>query len=91
MKELNEALVGINEFSIVVIGEIKDGLQLQQDIPAIMTKINGSDAVKTACVEAIKGIQLIPGEIAAAKITDWVALGWTQIQYVPKLLAAFKK
>jgi hypothetical protein len=89
MKELNEAVCGVNELGIVIIGQLRDGFQ-PADVPAAIQKIMGSDEVKVALVEAVKGIQLVPAEIKAATITDWVSLGATQLKYIPKLLAAFK-
>lgn len=89
MKELNEAVVGLAELGLVVVSEVKDGLQIG-DVVAIVSKVKASDKVSIALVEAVKGIQAIPAEVKAAKLTDWLSMGMTVVKYVPAYLAALK-
>jgi hypothetical protein len=89
MKELNEAFVGLCELGLIVVGEVKDGLQ-PSDIGGIIMKVKASDAVSGALVEAVKGIQNVPAEIKSAGLGDWFTLGLTIVKYVPKYLAALK-
>jgi hypothetical protein len=89
MKELNEAVVGLAELGLVVVAEVKDGLQIG-DVIAIVSKVKASDKVSIALVEAIKGIQAVPAEIKGASISDWLSLGMTVVKYVPAYLSALR-
>lgn len=89
MKELNEAFCGLAELGLVVVAEVKDGLQIS-DVLAIMNKVKSSPEVSSALVEAVKGIQLVPAEIKGAGISDWFGLAITLAKYVPRYLTALK-
>jgi hypothetical protein len=89
MKELNEAFCGLAELGLVVVGEVKDGLQAS-DVVGIISKVKASPEVSAALVEAVKGIQLVPAEIKGAGLSDWFGLGLTLVKYVPRYLSALK-
>lgn len=85
IKELKEAVVGLNELSLIIIKHVKDGLSFE-DAVAVAVEAAANSDVKAA----IEGISKVPAEIGDIDLAEGVELVVVQAQYVPKILAALK-
>jgi hypothetical protein len=90
IKESKELLIGVNELALVLMGLLKDGLQVQADIAALIAKVAGDEAFKAKLQAAYEGAALIKGEVADLKADEVVELVVLQASYVPKILGALK-
>jgi predicted signal transduction protein with EAL and GGDEF domain len=91
IKETKEALIGINEFSLLLAKNLKDGFQLVPDATALVTELLAKPELKDALVEAAKGIQAVPAEIKDIDLGEGIELVRIQASYIPKFLEAIKK
>jgi hypothetical protein len=91
IKETKEALVGLNEVSLLLAKHLKDGLQLSQDISAVVGELLANPELKDKLAEAAKGIQQVPAELSNLSMSEGVQLVMVQVDYLPKLIEAFKK
>lgn len=91
VKELREALVGLNEISLLLIVRLKDGLQLGEDISAVLDKWKNDAAFKAKLVAAGEGIGKIPDEASDVDWGEVLELLGTQVSYVDDLIEAGKK
>jgi hypothetical protein len=91
IKETKEAMVGLNEVTILLAKQLKDGLQVSQDIAAVVGELLANPELKDKLAEAAKGIQQVPAELKDLSVAEGIQLVMVQVDYLPKLLAAFKK
>jgi hypothetical protein len=89
IKETKEALVGVNELSLVLISRLKDGLQ-PADVVALLAKLQGDEEFKNKLVAAAQGIKELPAEIKDLQLIEAVDLLMTQLDYLPKIAEAAK-
>ena len=90
IKETKEALVGLNEVSILIAKRLKDGAQAS-DIPALLEDLKKDPEVISKLEAARDNIAAVPAEIKDLQLSEGMELGVVQASYVPKLIAAFKK
>lgn len=90
VNNVKEVLVALNMIGITLIKQLKDGFQVT-DIGEVVAEIMGSAELKAALVAAVEGITAIPGEIADVSIPEGIELAVTQLEFLPKILAALKK
>lgn len=89
IKETKEALKGINELSLCLIKSFKDGVQTS-DFMELFVKLQTDEDFKKALTDAADGIKEVPAEISDISMAEGVELAMVQIQYLPKLIEAFK-
>lgn len=90
VKEIKEAMVGVNELAIFLAERLKDGVGVD-DAMAIYSKLASDEAFKAKMVAAYEGIALVPAEAKDIDLAEGLELAMLQVQYVPALIAAFKK
>ncbi len=91
IKETKELLVGINELSLVLIRELKDGLQVGKDAMAIMNELLSNDELKDKLAAAVKGLDALDEELKDISLEEGVELGMVQVSYIGRLVDAAKK
>lgn len=90
IKETKEAIVGVNELSLVLIDRLKDGYQ-SSDLTALVQKLLMDAQFKKVLEDAAKGINDVPKELKDLSLTEGVEIVKLQMEFVPKILAALKK
>lgn len=90
IQQTRELIVGVNELAILIIGQVKDGLQLS-DLGAVFAKWQTDTAFQAALLNAVQGIGEIPAEVKDVSIDEAIALAGVQLAYIPKIVAAAKK
>lgn len=90
VKELKEAMVGMNELVIFLMMRFKDGMGMD-DISAIWAKFRDDEDFKAKMMAAYDGWQAIPGEIKDIDMMETFDLVKTQIDFVPKIMEAMRK
>jgi hypothetical protein len=90
IKETNEALVGVNELAVFLIGRLKDGVSVG-DFTALWDKLQQDAEFKSKLQQAYDGISLVPAEVSELDATEIVSLVLTQATYVPRIIEALKK
>lgn len=91
IKETKEALMGLNEVTLLLAKQMTDGLQVTQDLAAVVSELLSNADLKNKLMEAGRGIQLVPAELKDVDLSEGIELVKVQASYVPKLLEAFKK
>lgn len=89
VKEVKEALVGINEVAILLIKNLKDGAQIS-DAAAIIAQLMADEALKAKLSAAVAGCSAIPAELGDLDLAEGLELGMVQLSYIPKILEALK-
>lgn len=89
IKETKEALIGVNEVAVLIASKFKDGVQFG-DFAAFWEAFKNDAEFKAKMEAAYMGYQAIPEEVKDLDIGEGIELAMVQIQYVPKLVAAFK-
>lgn len=90
IKETKEALIGLNEVTILIANRLKDGAQAA-DIPALLEDMKKDPEVVAKLAAARDNIKEVPAEIKDLQLAEGLELGVVQASYVPKLIAAMKK
>jgi len=90
IKETKEALVAINEVSILLCERFKDGIDVG-DAVAIWDKIKEDEEFKAKMLAAYENYKLIPEEIKDIDFKEGSELVIMQIGYVTSILEALKK
>lgn len=90
IQETKEAIVGLNEMAIALIGVFKDGVQPVQDFSELFAKYQKDPELKAKIDAAVKGIQNVPAELAELSLTETAELVGIQVTYVPKIVQALK-
>jgi hypothetical protein len=91
IKEFKEALIGAQELSILIIKNLKDGLQIGQDVAAVVTALLSDEALKAALSSAADGISKVPSELKDIDLAEVIELVSLEVAYVPKIIEALKK
>lgn len=91
IKETKEALVGVNELSIALIGTLKDGFQPVKDVTELYAKLAADPVVSAKLMDAYANIGAVPAEVKDLDVAEGMELAGVQLAYVPKLIEAFKK
>jgi hypothetical protein len=86
-KELKELVVGVNEVSLCLISQFKDGVQVM-DFVAFYEKLTSDAEFKSKVEAAYLGAQQIPAEVADLDAGEVVELVMVQAGYVPRLIDA---
>lgn len=78
-KETAELLEGLTKFAVAMKAALKDGFQVGQDLPVILTSALGDLA------PALQGVDQIPAEVKASKeFAAAVALGVNELVHALK-------
>lgn len=91
IKETKEALIGINEIALLIATRLKDGLQLVEDISAVIAKLTTDAEFQAKLKDAYENIGAIPEEVKDLQIGEVVELVGVQVGYIPKFVDALKK
>lgn len=86
IKEMKEMMVGLMEMALLLAGEFKDGVQLD-DFMDIFMKLKDDPRF----MEAFKGLKEIPAEAKDLDLNEGMELAMLVMAYVPKLIEAMKK
>lgn len=89
VKETKELLTALNEISLILISEFKDGVSVE-DIAPIFAKIKANPDLSDKLIELYNKANLIPEELKDLTLAEGVELGLIQLQYVPKFIEALK-
>ena len=90
VKEVKESIVALNEVALVVAVLLKDGLQASDAI-AFYNQLMNNDEMKAKLIAAYDGYKAIPDELKDMDMGEGCELLALQADYLPSLLAAFKK
>ncbi len=90
IKELREAVIGINETAIFMAERLRDGVGFD-DATAIWDKITNDEEFKKIFIAAYDGWRKIPDEIEDLDLAEGMELASLQLSYLPRYFAAFKK
>lgn len=91
IKELKEALVGVQELSLVLLKHLKDGVQIGQDSAAIFAELLSNEDLKSKLSVAFEGVKHVPAEVKDLSAQEIVELISLELVYVPKFVEALKK
>ncbi len=91
IKETKELIIGANELALLLITRLKDGLQVVEDVTAIIGKLMSDAEFQAQMQAAYDNIQAIPEEIKDLQIGEVIELVGVQVSYVPKIVDALKK
>lgn len=90
VKETKEALVGLNEVSLLMVRRFSDGMQFE-DFKAFWDAFKHDPEFEAKMKAAFDGWAKIPAEVKDMDLKEGIELVGVQVEYVPKLLAAFKE
>lgn len=90
IKEIKEAVIGVNELALVLIMLFRDGIQVS-DFADLWAKIQTDANFKAALYAAYENIKAAGTEIKDMDWTEGIDLATLQISYVPRIIEAFKK
>lgn len=90
VKEVKEAVLGLQELVLVLVPLLKDGVQLG-DAVALMGKLQSDANLMAALKNAVDGIGKVPAEVKDLDLSEGMELAMMQIGFIPKLLEALKK
>lgn len=89
-KEIQDVLVVVNKVAIVLIKNLKDGLQPGKDALAVIGALMADEAFKKDLAEAVSGFGEVGQEFKDIDAAGVLALVQAQIQMIPALIDAFK-
>lgn len=89
IKETQEALVAVNEISVLLISRLKDGVQ-GADFSAVWEKLMVDGEFKAKVQAGYEDVSKIPAEIKDLDVYEIGQLVMAQVSYVPKLVEALK-
>lgn len=90
IKEMKEAIIGVNELAIFLISLLKDGVGID-DATAVLLKMTTDEEFKKKIVDAYEGCDKIKAEWDDLDVNEGVELGLLIMQYIPKYSEALKK
>ena len=90
IKESKEALVGLNELALCSLDLFKDGLDWS-DLGALWSKFQNDPNFSAKLKAAYDGFSAIPEELSDLSLAEMVELAKSQLEYLPKFVAGFKK
>ena len=89
-KELEEAIMGLMNLSLVLFKHFKDGVQLHDAI-GIIADLQGNAELRQSLVDAAMGCHKIPGEVKNMDFKDAMNLTSLSMSYVGKIIAEAQK
>lgn len=89
VKELKEALVGVQELALVLVPILKDGVQVS-DAPALWAALGSNEELKQKLFAAWEGVSKVPDEAKDLDMAEAMELVALEVSYLPKFLALFK-
>lgn len=87
--DVKEAIVAINELSLFMIGQFKDGVQAG-DFLAFWSKLQADEKFKQILKDGFDGYKNIGSQLQDADVYEGMELAKIQLDYIPKILEAFK-
>ena len=90
IKETKEALIGMNEFTLLLFKHLADGFDLS-DPYAVWDELKSKPELMIKFKDAIEGYGKIPAEIADLDYNEGIELGNVQLTYGGKFIDAWKK
>ena len=90
VKESREALVAINQLSVLLIKQFKDGIQMA-DFMELYAKILADPEVKAKMMAAYEGVSKIPAEMKDIDLKEIIELSSLQLSFLPEIIDAIKK
>ena len=90
VKEIKEALIGINEVAIFLASRLKDGIGAD-DAVALVGKLQGDADFLSKLSEAAGGISAVVSEAKDISLAEGMELVYVQLSYIPKLVEALRK
>lgn len=90
IKEVSEAVVGVNELGILVLKQFKDGVQFA-DFQAFYEHFAQNIEFKQRLEAAYNDFNKIPAEIKDLDISEGIQLAGIQLSYLPRIVEALKK
>ena len=88
--ETDEAVVAVNEISLLLVRRFKDGVDMG-DFLAMWDKLQNDTEFKAKVAEGFDKYDKIPAEISDIDGGEGIELINRQISYLPSFLAEFKK
>jgi hypothetical protein len=88
IKETKEALVGVNEVSLALMIQFKDGVQAT-DFPELYAKIVADKEFEAKVKAAYDNYKAIPEEVKDLDPGEALELAGVQLEYVPKFVEVF--
>lgn len=89
VQETKDVLVAVNEVGLVLVKQLKDGVQLG-DFQAFFEKLVSDPDFKAKLAAAYDGALQVPAELTDLDLSEGLALAVTQVSYVPKYVEALK-
>lgn len=86
-KEVKEVLVAANEVALVLVKQLKDGVDFG-DFQAVYAKITADEEFRSKLAAAYEGVSNVPAEVIDLDLMEAVDLVGVQVSYVPKYIAA---
>lgn len=90
IKELKEALVGAQDLAVLIIKNLKDGLQLGKDVAAVVAELLSNEELKASLAAAAEGISKVPAEVKDLEVSEVLDLVGSEVEQVKKILEALK-
>ena len=90
VKETKEALVAVNEVSVLMAKRFKDGVQFE-DFSAFYDALTKDEDFKAKTKAGWEGAKAIPDEVKDLDIGEGLELAAVQLDYVPAIIDALKK
>lgn len=87
IKETKELLVGVNELSIVLIKQLKDGVQFN-DAVELWLKIQADADFRTKLSLAIENVKAVPTEFKESTLQDKLDLIQIELNYIPLIVTS---
>lgn len=87
IKETKELLIGVNELSLLLVKNLKDGLQVGKDVAAIFTELLSNDDLKAKLEAAYQGVDKVKGEVKDLTLTEGLELVQEQFKYIDDFIS----
>ena len=90
IKETKEVLIALNEIGLVVYPIVKDGVQVYDDMKALIEAILSNSDFRQAIADAVDKVMDVPAEISDIDLQEGIELIGTQLEYLKKLVDVLK-
>lgn len=90
IQDTREMLVALNELTLFLCGQFKDGFQLS-DFMAVYSKMVRDQDFKEKMRDAFDGVKDIPAELKDLDTSEVIELITVQIAFIPRLIAMLQK